>query len=190
MTCRASPTCPACGTASLRVHSRYRRKLEDLPWEGLRVRIVLETRRFFCVGSSCRRKIFTEPLSGTVARYARRSCRSSEVLKWLTLALGGPGRNATGMPAWVAGVLALSRDDRLCAHHHDRSFGSYSKPHPLLRTSLNAHVKPLKCTRKIITGNRISYNRSPFRWNTVKRIATCRYEIITKQILDPFITHF
>jgi hypothetical protein len=38
---------------------------------------------------SCRRKIFTEPLPGTVARYARRSCRSSEVLHGLTLALGG-----------------------------------------------------------------------------------------------------
>jgi hypothetical protein len=38
--------------------------------------------------AGCQRKIFTEPLPGTVARYARRSCRSSEVLHWLTLALG------------------------------------------------------------------------------------------------------
>lgn len=113
-TCRASSTCPACGTASLRVHSRYRRKLEDLPWEGLRVRIVLETRRFFCVGSSCRKKIFTEPLSGTVARYARRSYRSSEVLKWLTLALGG--RAGTRL-ACRLGLLA-SRSTLLRELHH------------------------------------------------------------------------
>ena len=89
---RSFSTCPACGTASRRVHSHYQRKLADLPWAGLPVVILLQARKFFCVGDSCRRKIFTEPLPGTVARYARRSCRSSEVLHWLTLALGGrPG---------------------------------------------------------------------------------------------------
>ena len=51
--------------------------------------ILLQTRRFFCVGGGCRRKVFTEQLPGTVTRYARRSCRSSEALNWLTLALGG-----------------------------------------------------------------------------------------------------
>jgi transposase IS204/IS1001/IS1096/IS1165 family protein len=85
---RSISTCPACGTASRRVHSHYQRKLADLPWEGLPVVILLQARKFFCVGDSCRRKIFTEPLPGTVARYARRSCRSSEALHWLTLALG------------------------------------------------------------------------------------------------------
>jgi zinc-finger of transposase IS204/IS1001/IS1096/IS1165 len=89
---RSFSTCPACGTASRRVHSHYQRKLADLPWAGLPVVILLQARKFFCVGDSCRRKIFTEPLPGTVARYARRSCRLSEVLHWLTLALGGrPG---------------------------------------------------------------------------------------------------
>jgi transposase len=85
---RSISTCPAYGTASRRVHSHYQRKLADLPWEGLPVVILLQARKFFCVGDSCRRKIFTEPLPGTVARYARRSCRSSEALHWLTLALG------------------------------------------------------------------------------------------------------
>ncbi len=87
--CRAVSTCPACGTASRRVHSRYRRKLADLPWEGLPVVILLHARKFFCVEDRCRRKVFTEQLPGTVARYARRSCRSGEALRWLTLALGG-----------------------------------------------------------------------------------------------------
>jgi transposase len=89
---RSFSKCPTCGTASRRVHSHYQRKLADLPWAGPPVVILLQARKFFCVGDSCRRKIFTEPLPGTVARYARRSCRSSEVLHWLTLALGGrPG---------------------------------------------------------------------------------------------------
>ncbi len=113
-TCHASSKCPACGTSSRRVHSRYRRTLEDLPWEGLRVRILLETRRFFCVGSHCFRKIFTEALPGTVSRYARRSCRSSEALRCLTLALGG---RAGARLACQLGLLA-SRSTLLRELHH------------------------------------------------------------------------
>ncbi|MCU1253508.1 MAG: transposase family protein, partial [Edaphobacter sp.] len=81
----------------------YQRKLADLPWEGLPVVILLQARKFFCVGDSCRRKIFTEPLPGTVARYARRSCRSSEAFHWLTLALGG---HAAARLAHRLGLLA------------------------------------------------------------------------------------
>ena len=42
-TCRSFSTCPACGTTSGRGHSRYQRKLEDLPWEGQQVRELLKT---------------------------------------------------------------------------------------------------------------------------------------------------
>lgn len=86
---RPSSVCPGCGTSSSRVHSRYQRTLADLPWEGLPVRILLRSRKFFCVGEQCSRKIFTERLPATVVRYARRSCRSSEALRLITLALGG-----------------------------------------------------------------------------------------------------
>jgi len=113
-TCRAFSICPACGAASRRVHSRYRRKLQDLPWEGMPVEVLLQTRKFFCAGNSCRRKIFTEQLPGTVARYARRSCRSSESLSWLTLALGG---RAGARLARRLGLLA-SRSTLLRELHH------------------------------------------------------------------------
>lgn len=86
---QAASTCPCCGQSSGRVHSRYWRTLADLPWEGLPVRILLQVRRFFCVNDRCCRRIFTEQLPGTAGRYARRSCRSSEALNWLALALGG-----------------------------------------------------------------------------------------------------
>jgi hypothetical protein len=89
---RSISTCPACGAASRRVHNHYQRKLADLHGKVCRWSLLLQSRKFFCVGDSCRRKIFTEPLFGTVARYARRSCRSSEALHWLTIALSGPGR--------------------------------------------------------------------------------------------------
>jgi len=87
--CRTSSSCPVCGTSSDRVHSRYSRHLGDLPWERLPVRILLSTRKFFCTGRGCRRRIFTEPLPGVATRYARRTLRATEALNWITLALGG-----------------------------------------------------------------------------------------------------
>lgn len=87
--CRVSAVCPECRMISSRVHSRYARELGDLPWEGIPVRIYLQTRKFFCGGKDCRRRIFTERLPNTVVRYARRTRRSSEALDWITLALGG-----------------------------------------------------------------------------------------------------
>lgn len=44
-------TCPECGAVSGRIHSRYRRRLVDLPAHGRIVEINVETRRFRCVGS-------------------------------------------------------------------------------------------------------------------------------------------
>ena len=87
--CQAGAFCPACGSRTSRVHSRYWRTLSDLPWEGLPVQISLRARKFFCLDERCTRRIFTEPLPGTVSRYARRSDRASDALSWVTLALGG-----------------------------------------------------------------------------------------------------
>ncbi|WP_232298984.1 transposase family protein [Granulicella tundricola] len=57
-TSRPFSCCPVCGTASRRVHSRYLRRLGDLPWEGILVSILLQTRKFFCVVETCRRRMF------------------------------------------------------------------------------------------------------------------------------------
>ena len=78
--------------------------------------IHLQTRRFFCLKPGCRRKVFTEPLPGTAARYSRRSCRSGEALRWLTLALGG---RAGARLAERLGLLA-SRSTMLRELHHRR----------------------------------------------------------------------
>ena len=36
--------CPECRQESQRIHSRYKRRLSDLPWEGIPVRIELRVR--------------------------------------------------------------------------------------------------------------------------------------------------
>lgn len=45
-TARAAP-CPVCGCHSARIHSRYRRTLQDLPWQGNTVRFLLTVPKFF-----------------------------------------------------------------------------------------------------------------------------------------------
>lgn len=81
--------CPACEHASARVHSRDQRTLRDLPWHGLRVRLVLRVRRFFCDVPGCARRIFTERLPKTAAAFARRTQRAASALEEITFALGG-----------------------------------------------------------------------------------------------------
>jgi transposase len=81
--------CPSCRRASSRRHSRYIRRLADLPWNGVRVRIELHTRKFFCDSLSCSRRIFTERLPGTAASYARCTSRLNEALRQIAFVAGG-----------------------------------------------------------------------------------------------------
>ncbi len=82
-------TCPTCGQASRRVHSRYERAVADLPWNGVAVRLCLRTRKFFCTNDHCTRAIFTERLPRVVSRYARRSVRLNEALRMIGYIAGG-----------------------------------------------------------------------------------------------------
>jgi transposase len=59
--------CPLCGCAATRTHSRYQRKLADLPSTGQPVRFLLTVRKFFCDVPTCPRKIFAERLGPFVA---------------------------------------------------------------------------------------------------------------------------
>lgn len=85
----ARDRCPDCGTWSARVHSRYLRKLNDLPIGGRRVRLVVHARRYFCDASSCPRWTFAERLGGTATPKARRTRRLDDIVLCLAIALGG-----------------------------------------------------------------------------------------------------
>jgi transposase len=72
------------------VHSRYTRTLSDLPVAGRRVVITLSVRRFRCVATGCRTKVFAERLGQDLAAtYARRTGRLDCIVHHLGLALGG-----------------------------------------------------------------------------------------------------
>jgi transposase len=106
--------CPSCQSPSQRVHSRYRRTLADLPWQGIRVRWLLHSRKFFCSEPDCPQAVFTERLPSVTPPYGRQTCRFAQAVLQLGLALGG----AAG--ARLAGRLGLrvSRDTLLRAVRH------------------------------------------------------------------------
>ena len=82
-------TCPNCHVLSSRVHSRYERRLADLPWQGRPVAIRLQVRRFFCAEPACPRRTFAERLPGIARPSARRCERLADIQRQLALALGG-----------------------------------------------------------------------------------------------------
>lgn len=86
----ASARCPGCDRSSSRIHSHYTRTLSDLPVAGRRVALDVRVRRFRCIGSDCRTKIFAERLgSDLAAAYARRTARLDCIVHHLGVALGG-----------------------------------------------------------------------------------------------------
>jgi transposase len=109
--------CPSCGWQSDKAHSRYRRHLADLPWEGVAVKLILLVRKFFCLNPECRQKIFCERLPGVAAPFARQTLRLNELITTLGLAMGGrPGtRIAGGMGLQIGRDAILDRIRRASA---------------------------------------------------------------------------
>ena len=102
--------CPECGRPSEQVHSRYERRLLDLPSHGRAVRMCIAVRRFRCVEPSCRRRIFVERLGEAVAgRFARRTSRLEAIVHHLGIALGG--RPAAALARRL--MLPVSKDTLL-----------------------------------------------------------------------------
>ena len=78
---RRSATCPACGASSRNIHSRYVRKVADLPISGRKVTIHLLTRRFRCPypHEDGRKHVFSERHEA-VDRYRRRTRRTEDLI--------------------------------------------------------------------------------------------------------------
>ncbi len=71
----ARSACLRCGQTSGRQHSRYQRRLADLPAHGRDVRIVLSVRRLRCRTPHCRTRVFAERFPPSVTRpHGRRRC--------------------------------------------------------------------------------------------------------------------
>jgi transposase len=103
-------TCPGCGGASRRVHSRYERRICDQAVAGRRTVIHLTMRRFFCDAADCGKTTFAEQVTGLTARHARHSVGARQVLGRIALAVGGrAGQRLTGHLALSTGRMTLLR---------------------------------------------------------------------------------
>jgi transposase len=85
----AEATCPRCGQSSRRVHSRYRRGLDDAPIAGRPVRLRLRVRRFFCDNAGCPARTFAEQPAELTAPRARRTVPLRRMLVSIAVALAG-----------------------------------------------------------------------------------------------------
>ena len=74
-------SCPRCGTAGSRVHSRYTRTVLDLTCVGQRLQLKLLVRKWVCPLDSCPQRIFAEQFAGLVRRYARMTDRLIKALQ-------------------------------------------------------------------------------------------------------------
>jgi transposase len=81
--------CPDCAVPSFSVHSHDQRRLADLPWGSLAVRMQLIVRKVVCRNLTCARRIFTERLQDFVATHARKTRRLVNALRAMGIALGG-----------------------------------------------------------------------------------------------------
>jgi transposase len=99
--------CTACGERSSQIHSRYQRRLLDLPSPGRSVRLHVQVRRFRCDNAGCDRKIFGEVLNADIAsKAARRASRLEAIVHHIGIALGG--RPAASLARRL--MLPVSRD--------------------------------------------------------------------------------
>jgi len=80
--------CPACGAPASRIHSRYHRRLMDLPVGGRAMQLIVLARRFYCDAVLCGQRIFTERFKELLP-WARRTVRLDGIVRYLGLALGG-----------------------------------------------------------------------------------------------------
>lgn len=105
--------CPECGVVSTRVHSRYRRVVQDLPSGGRLVRVGLTVRRFRCVTPDCPRRTFAEQVDGVTRPHRSRVQRREAVLGAFRAALGGRAgarlAERAGMPVSGDTLLRLLR---------------------------------------------------------------------------------
>jgi transposase len=75
--------------------TRYLRRLDDLPWHDVPIRIELHARKFRCRNRLCSRKVFCERLPKVVAPFARHTLRLAQAFELLAFALGARAASRT-----------------------------------------------------------------------------------------------
>src|SRR5204863_4970455 len=97
-------------TPSVRVHDRYRRRLQDLSCGGRPVQVELQVRRLICDNPACKVVTFAEQVPGLTARHQRRTAGLRGLLERIALALAGrAGARLAGVLGAIVSRLSLIR---------------------------------------------------------------------------------
>nr|WP_225954534.1 ISL3 family transposase [Kibdelosporangium phytohabitans] len=92
------------------VHSRYDRRVADVPAAGVPVVLWLRMRRFFCDNKTCSARTFAEQVDGVTTTHARRSPRLRAMLESIGLAVAArAGARLAGRLGLVTGRDTLLR---------------------------------------------------------------------------------
>ena len=103
-------SCPRCGTAGSRVHSRYVRTVADLTCVGQRLILKLLVRKWVCPLDSCPKRIFAEQFAGLARRYARMTDRLIKALQSIGVTTNGAdGANLSSSLALLTTAKTLIR---------------------------------------------------------------------------------
>jgi len=78
---REEAECPFCGRMSPNVHSRVSRTLKDLPIQGKKVKIILESKKYFCKNQDCAWTTFSERFSFFEAKATKTNRLQEEILR-------------------------------------------------------------------------------------------------------------
>ena len=76
-----SAKCTKCGMGSTKIHSRYERKLQDLPISGKKAKLILLRRKFFCQNPDCPNMTFAEGYSFFEGRARKTKRLEQEILQ-------------------------------------------------------------------------------------------------------------
>src|SRR4051794_23344355 len=126
-TLRETADCPQCAQPSHTKHSRYVRSVADLPWAGMKIRLAIHARKFFCRTPDCPQRIFAERLPTIVAPRARRTERLGREQRQLALEQSAEAAARTasrqGMPVSPRTLLRLVRASPADSHSTPRVLG-------------------------------------------------------------------
>jgi transposase len=73
--------CPYCGEVSDKVHSHYTRKLQDLPIQGKKVKLLIDNKKYFCNNRDCCHKTFAESFSFFEPKATKTKRLQEEILR-------------------------------------------------------------------------------------------------------------
>lgn len=86
---RTSACCLLCRCVSDAVHSRYHRRLKDVPCGGKAICLQLTVHKFFCHNPECSRRVFTERFPTFVEPWAQMTLRLSAALQAIGFSTSG-----------------------------------------------------------------------------------------------------